>query len=228
MLRNCFLLLQFLMLIIKILTVSSPQLWNASCLKLLKMVTSTAQTGSRHSTHSALSRAAKTTRYTDTRCWPVIVMATGLQRNPPAKVKQAFSSVRLNDSIKGSQALGGKTNSSHCFHSFSTSCYGPCVRCGSRGRSVIVRRVSAHLDPKTTEAESLQIWAEQVGQVSESLNPCICLFCPVLSCPAELMFFFCLILQQLGHRSPSTGLQEQHWQPVVRDVRLERTRANCT
>lgn len=51
----------FSMLIIKILTVSSPQLWNARCLKLLKMVTSTAQTVSWHSTHSAPSRATKTT-----------------------------------------------------------------------------------------------------------------------------------------------------------------------
>lgn len=175
MLRNYFLLLQFLMLIIQILfTVSFPQLWNVRCLKLPKMVTSTAQTVSQHSTHSAPSRAAETTRYTDTRCWPVIVMATGLQRNPPAKVKQAFSSAWLNDSIKGSHTLGGKTNSSHCFHSFSGSCYWACDRCGSRGRSVIVRRVSAHLDPKTTKAESHQIWAEQVGQVSDSLNPCIC------------------------------------------------------
>lgn len=180
MLGNYFFLLQFLMLIIKILTVSSPQLWNARCLKLLKMVTSTAQTVSRHSIHSAPSRAAKTTCYKDTRCWPVIAMATGLQRNPPAKVKQAFLSAWLNDSIKGSHTLGGKTNSSHCFHSFSAFCYCSCLRCGSRGRSVIVRRISAHLDPKTPEAESHQIWAEQVGQVSEYLNPCICLFCPVV------------------------------------------------
>lgn len=153
-------------------------------------------------------------------------MATGLQRNPPAKVKQAFSSAWLNYSIKSSYSLGGKTNNSHCFHSFSDSCYCSCVRCGSRGRSVIVRRVSAHLDPKTTEAESHQIWAEQVGQVSVSLNPCICLFC--LFCrTAELMFFFCLFLQQLRHRRPSTGLQKQHWQPLMRNISLEKTRDDC-
>lgn len=89
-----------------------------------------------------------------------------------------------------------------------------CLRFSSRGRPVSVYAVTHDVDTKTFEAESQQVWAEQVRWASifwashffmiEDLQ--------------ELMS--CLFLQQHWHRHPTTGLQKQHRQTLVNHPRV--------
>lgn len=99
-------------------------------------------------------------------CWPAMAMAIGQERDPSAEVKQTRKQMKRNiNPIQDSNlCLSLKGQIIHYwsfFHSFSISNHYHCLWCSSRGHSLIWF-VYCYVAPETTEAESNQIWAEQV------------------------------------------------------------------